>query len=115
MQASIDSFAKFHSSEWKERKLSWAHSLGTVTLIARFPSGDKELSLSLHQAVVMMLFEDNLKLKFNDILEETGIGTCRRVPLSVIVLIYMLVLDDREKRSQTNYAITCTWQETCAC
>jgi len=74
MQTSIDRFTRFYCSERKDRKLLWAHSLGTVTIITRFPSGEKELSLSLHQAVVMLLFEDNInKLKFSDILEETGI------------------------------------------
>jgi cullin 4 len=86
MQTSIGNFTRFYCSERKDRKLLWAHSLGTVTLITRFPSGEKELSLSLHQAVVMLLFEDNVnKLKFSDILEETGIGTQPYLTLSYSV------------------------------
>lgn len=56
------------------RKLDWDHSLGTATLKARFKGGDKELSVSLYQAVILMLFNDASELSFMDIKEQTRLG-----------------------------------------
>ncbi|KZT58431.1 hypothetical protein CALCODRAFT_432704 [Calocera cornea HHB12733] len=73
MERSLSSFVRFYKSKHAQRKLDWAHSLGTVTLTARFDAGTKELSVSLYQAVVLLLFEDGGSMNFQDIKEATGI------------------------------------------
>ncbi|KZO99773.1 Cullin-domain-containing protein [Calocera viscosa TUFC12733] len=73
MEYSLSSFVRFYKSKHAQRKLDWGHSLGTVTLTGRFDAGAKELSVSLYQAVVLLLFEDGGSMNFQDIKEATGI------------------------------------------
>lgn len=41
---------------------------------ARFKSGEKELSVSLYQAVVLLLFNDQVEIGFNDLKTTTRMG-----------------------------------------
>ncbi|KAI0033636.1 Cullin [Vararia minispora EC-137] len=64
MQQELAAFEKFYSEKHKGRKLEWNHALGTATLTARFLSASKvqdktkDLSVSLFQAAVLLLFQD---------------------------------------------------------
>jgi len=49
-------FEAFYLARYNGRRLAWQHLLGTCVLKAHFPNGRKELSVSLLQAVVLMLF-----------------------------------------------------------
>ncbi|KIJ56734.1 hypothetical protein M422DRAFT_57384 [Sphaerobolus stellatus SS14] len=74
MLGSLERFSAFYTSKHKQRKLDWFHSLGTVALNAKFSAGEKELSVSLYQAAVLLLFNDADKLGFNDIKQQTNMG-----------------------------------------
>lgn len=52
----------------------WQNSLGHCTLKANFSLGKKELSVSLFQTVVLLLFNDSNKLSYKEIYQITGIG-----------------------------------------
>ncbi|KAE8708845.1 Cullin-4 [Hibiscus syriacus] len=67
-----DIFKDFYLSKYSGRRLMWQNSLGHCVLKADFPKGKKELSVSLFQAI-LMLFNDALKLSFQDIKDSTGI------------------------------------------
>ncbi|KAG6836528.1 hypothetical protein H0H93_007074 [Arthromyces matolae] len=54
-------------------KLHWDHALGTATLVGRFKPGNKELSVSLYQALVLLLFNSAEEWRYRDILEQTRI------------------------------------------
>ncbi|KAI0735750.1 Cullin-domain-containing protein [Earliella scabrosa] len=71
MQKDLDAFLAYYKSKYKGRKLDWDHALGTVTMKARFTSGEKELSVSLHQAVILLLFNDNDELSYTEIKDQT--------------------------------------------
>jgi len=58
MQATLNSFKNFYVSKHSGRVLNWQHSLDHCVVKATFPSGRKELSVSLFQALVMLLFND---------------------------------------------------------
>ncbi|KAG8976071.1 hypothetical protein FRC05_004703 [Tulasnella sp. 425] len=73
MSEEIASFEEFYKLKHKNHKLEWNHSLGTVTLSAQFDSGSKELSVSLYQAVVLLLFQNESKLSYKDILSQSGL------------------------------------------
>eukprot|EP00958_Prasinococcus_capsulatus_P024111 scaffold3731_cov381-Prasinococcus_capsulatus_cf.AAC.3 len=60
-------FRDFYLAKYNGRRLMWQNSLGTCVLKAEFPRGRKELSLSLFQAVVLMLFNDVDEMSFQDI------------------------------------------------
>ncbi|KAI4365208.1 hypothetical protein MLD38_021214 [Melastoma candidum] len=68
-----DIFKEFYLSKYSGRRLMWQSSLGHCVLKAEFPKGKKELSVSLFQTVVLMLFNDAQKLSFQDMKESTGI------------------------------------------
>ncbi|KAJ8470163.1 hypothetical protein OPV22_024506 [Ensete ventricosum] len=68
-----DIFKEFYLSKYHGRRLMWQNSLGHCVLKAEFPRGKKELSVSLFQAVVLMLFNDTQRLSFQDIKDSTGI------------------------------------------
>jgi cullin 4 len=80
MQECLTRFNEFYRQKHSSRKLDWYHTLGTATLTARFPKGDKELSVSLFQAVVLLLFgnmddSEGVKLNYEDIRQQTGLSS----------------------------------------
>ncbi|KAF8527847.1 Cullin-4B [Hysterangium stoloniferum] len=74
MLFSVERYSEFYKSKHKQRKLDWFHSLGTVTLTARFPKGEKELSVSLYQASVLLLFNNSIKLGYTEVQQQTNMG-----------------------------------------
>jgi cullin-4 len=75
MQNQLISYALFYKSRHKSRKLEWDHALGTATLKARFNPGQKEVTVSLYQAVVLLLFNEATEQSFADILDHTRMDT----------------------------------------
>ena len=74
MQAELTKYGEHYKSKHSGRILDWIHSLGTAILRARFKVGTKELSVSLYQAVVLLLFNETTEIPFVDIKEQTNIG-----------------------------------------
>lgn len=71
-----ETFQSFYEGRSQGRKLQWAHSLGTTSLIAQFgKAGEKELLVSTFQTVVLLLFNNigNGKLSYSQIQEQTGL------------------------------------------
>ncbi|TDH71978.1 hypothetical protein CCR75_004879 [Bremia lactucae] len=73
-------FDKFYSSKYQGRQLQWQHSLAQCVLKGTFPSGKKELVVSLYQTVVLLCFNNADSLGFKEIQEQTRIedGELRR-------------------------------------
>ena len=74
MQAELTEYTKHYKAKHSGRILDWVHSLGTASLKARFKAGTKELSVSLYQAAVLLLFNESTEIPFVDIKEQTNIG-----------------------------------------
>lgn len=74
MQADLNKFSAFYGNKHQGRKLDFDHSLGTVQLKARLKGGNKELQVSLHQAIVLLLFNDQDEAGFREIKANTRIG-----------------------------------------
>jgi cullin-4 len=89
MQTDLTDFGEFYKTKHQGRKLEWDHALGTATLKARFNAGQKELSVSLYQAVVLILFNETVELPFTDILAQTNMGALQRFFFPVCVLHYL--------------------------
>ena len=66
-------FKEFYLRKYSGRRLVWHNSLGTCMLRAHFNKGQKELSVSLFQTVVLMLFNDVDSLTFAELKEMSGI------------------------------------------
>ncbi|OSX68038.1 hypothetical protein POSPLADRAFT_1064405 [Postia placenta MAD-698-R-SB12] len=71
MQDELTRCANFYKSKHSGRKLDWDHALGTAILRASFKNGEKELSVSLYQALILLLFNDNTEIAYNDIKAQT--------------------------------------------
>ena len=76
MQEDLTRFATFHRSNHPNHRLDFDHSLGTVQLHAVFAAGPKELTVSLYQAVILLLFNDQDEISFAEIKETTRLGGC---------------------------------------
>jgi cullin 4 len=74
MLGSLERYSTYYQAKHKPRKLDWFHSLGTATLTARFPKGEKELSVSLYQATILLLFNDVAKMGYKEIKQQTSMG-----------------------------------------
>ncbi|EGD80886.1 hypothetical protein PTSG_11740 [Salpingoeca rosetta] len=66
-------FSQFYCNKHKNRKLQWQPSQGQCILGASFQRGNKELIVSLFQAIVLLLFNDSQKLTCKEIQQATGI------------------------------------------
>jgi cullin-4 len=75
MQTELTAYANYYKQRHSGHALDWDHALGTVTMKARFGPGPKELSLSLYQAVVLLLFHESPEWRYPDILERTRMGS----------------------------------------
>ncbi|KAG9102837.1 hypothetical protein FRC06_000983 [Ceratobasidium sp. 370] len=58
MAAALLRYEKYYTSKHSQRRTAWFHSLGTVVLTSRFPGGNKEISVSMYQALVLLLFNE---------------------------------------------------------
>ncbi|KAG2187482.1 hypothetical protein INT44_005171 [Umbelopsis vinacea] len=66
-------FQKFYNNKYSGRRLKWQSSLGYCLLRANFPLGQRELSLSQFQAVMLLLFNRRETYSFTELFSESGI------------------------------------------
>ncbi len=67
-------FKKYYTTKHNGRKLMWQHSWGQCSIRSHFAAGMKELTVSLFQTLVLLLFNNTDSLSFNDIVQATAIG-----------------------------------------
>jgi cullin-4 len=74
LQDPKDVFTKFYSEQHRDnRRIQFQYTFSTCVLKASFAKGAKELSVSLHQALVLLLFNRSSKLSFVEIRDGTRI------------------------------------------
>ncbi|KAL5633304.1 hypothetical protein ACGC1H_003713 [Rhizoctonia solani] len=74
MAAALHRFEVYYKEKHDRHRMAWFHSLGTVTLTARFPGGTKEISVSMYQALVLLLFNEQDQFSAADIQSRTQLG-----------------------------------------
>jgi cullin-4 len=74
LQKELNKYTAFYKAKHSGRVLNWDHALGTASLKARFKAGIKELSVSLYQAIVLLLFNEKEEIPFKDIKELIRMG-----------------------------------------
>jgi cullin-4 len=107
-------FEDFYKAKYGGRKMQWQHSLGVVSVKANFPRGRKELSVSLFQAAVLMLFNgmgEGDKITFHQIRESTGMELSElKRTLQSLALPKVHVIRKRPKSREvleTDYFMVC--------
>eukprot|EP01065_Artemidia_motanka_P015200 TRINITY_DN1906_c0_g1_i1.p2 TRINITY_DN1906_c0_g1~~TRINITY_DN1906_c0_g1_i1.p2 ORF type:complete len:763 (+),score=319.14 TRINITY_DN1906_c0_g1_i1:62-2350(+) len=73
MAGLLDSFKHFYLLRHKGRCLQWQANLCMCSLRAAFPSGRKELVVSLFQTLVLLAFNDGKEYTFAELQQHTGI------------------------------------------
>ncbi|CAO3578616.1 unnamed protein product [Absidia cylindrospora] len=73
MMSLLEAYQSFYNKKFKGRKLAWRSSLGSCVLKSHFPKATKELSVSLFQAVVLLLFNDKSTMTYKDIALATNL------------------------------------------
>ncbi|KAJ2741902.1 hypothetical protein GGI20_004861 [Coemansia sp. BCRC 34301] len=68
-----EQFVQFYSEKHNGRNLFWQPNLGTCLLKVEFDEGPKELSLTLVQGTVMLLFSERDELSYEQIQMDTGL------------------------------------------
>jgi cullin 1 len=72
MQKAINVFQTFYAARTQHRRLQWVHLLGQATMNAQL--GKKHiLVLNSYQAIILLLFETDQELAFDDIVKGTGL------------------------------------------
>jgi cullin-4 len=91
LQRELDRFIRFYKAKYTGRSLTFVHSLDHCTLRVEFDKGSgggrKELNVSFHQAVILLLFETldkDAKLGFKEIVDQTGLGRLQAVRIKGI-------------------------------
>ncbi|KAF8213470.1 Cullin family-domain-containing protein [Mycena galopus ATCC 62051] len=70
----LSEFERFYKTKHSNRKLIPQYSVATATMIGHFKAGKKELSVSLHQAAILLLFNDTPELGFTQISHARPLG-----------------------------------------
>eukprot|EP00899_Mesostigma_viride_P014258 jgi/Mesvir1/22833/Mv20093-RA.1 len=70
----VELFKEYYDTRSKHRKLSWTFSLGTCNVKANFEPRSMELVVATFQAAVLLLFNDNEKLSYEDIKKQLNLG-----------------------------------------
>ncbi|KAI8144380.1 cullin 4 [Fennellomyces sp. T-0311] len=68
-------FQDFYNSKYSGRRLTWQNSLSVCDVTANYPLGPQELTLTLLQTVVLLLFNEEAQsvLTFTEILQATNL------------------------------------------
>jgi cullin-4 len=75
MALTLENFDKFYNQNFNGRKLNWQHSLSSLNLKANYPKAYKEFQVSVDQGVVLLLFNENEELTYQNILDNSGINS----------------------------------------
>lgn len=73
MSRQLEYFRAFYLTKQSGRRLMWRHGLGHCVLKAKFKKCVKELTMSLFQAVVVLLFNDNNLLSVDQVRQGSGL------------------------------------------
>ena len=83
IKSAIDKFETHYKAKHSGRKLDWKHALAHCQVIAKFPSGKKELVVSSFQAIVLLLFnglKEDEHIDYNYLKEATGLRELQPIP-----------------------------------
>ena len=67
-------FEHFYDKKYNGRKLTWQNSKAHCVLTARYEKGNKTFCTSLFQTIVLLQFNNNSKLTYKELRENTGIS-----------------------------------------
>ena len=69
----VQAFREFYHAKTKKRKLTWIYSLGTCNIIGKFDAKPIELIITTYQAAILLLFNAEDRLSYNDIKNQSNL------------------------------------------
>ncbi|KAF6758848.1 Cullin-4B [Ephemerocybe angulata] len=80
MQKDLEQYEAFYKLQHSGRSLKFDHALGSAVLKGRFSNGVRDLTVSLYQAIVLLLFNNQEEIAFAEIKARTQMedGELRR-------------------------------------
>lgn len=91
----IQGFAEWYATSYPTRALSWNYGQGQCTVVMNFTEKGKnkscQLSLSMVQASILLLFNDSPTLSFEDIQQRLSITNTDQLAASIAPLVYFKV------------------------
>jgi cullin-4 len=76
MKKALDDYEAFYKDRHSARRLTWAYYLATATLSARYPQRNYEISVSLYQAAILLLFNERDTWTVEEIRDRLLLSTC---------------------------------------
>eukprot|EP00192_Tetraselmis_astigmatica_P006584 CAMPEP_0117662932 /NCGR_PEP_ID=MMETSP0804-20121206/8315_1 /TAXON_ID=1074897 /ORGANISM="Tetraselmis astigmatica, Strain CCMP880" /LENGTH=747 /DNA_ID=CAMNT_0005469861 /DNA_START=284 /DNA_END=2527 /DNA_ORIENTATION=+ len=73
MVSGVESFKEFYEATTKHRKLSWIFALGTCHIMGHFKAKKIELVISTFQAALLLLFNQEDSMTFNEVKERMNL------------------------------------------
>lgn|SRR5690606_15276784 len=73
MQTCTKAYLTYYNETHSGRKITWQASLGGGIVTGKFPLGKYEIMVSTYQMIILMLMNNNKKMKYTEILEKTKI------------------------------------------
>lgn len=69
-------YNNFYQTKFEKRVLTWQNSLSVCDIEATYPKGTKQITLTLLQTIVLLLFNDKTRYSysFTDILNYSQLG-----------------------------------------
>ena len=94
--SSIAVFEEYYSGKTDHRKLSWIHSLGMVSIAARFGVDDSrryDIVMNTYQAQIILIFNSRENASVADMVELTGIeeGYLRKLLATLVISKFKLL------------------------
>lgn len=67
-------FKNYYTNKHSGRRLTWQTNMGTADLKAQFGAKKRELNVTTHQMVILLLFNNSNEYSFKEIMEATNIS-----------------------------------------
>lgn len=101
LAAAQEAFAKFYHDKFSGRRLTWQPAQAHCIVRGFFKNGTKELQLSLFQAMVLVLFNENERMTYPELVAATGMDDKTLKPtllsLSMAKGSHVLIKDPKSK------------------
>lgn len=99
-------YEKYYGTKYKGRTLLWQNSLSNCVLVCHFPNGQKDITATISQAVILLLFNNTKKksISFQEMLQVTNLNErdLGRILSTISISPYNLIINENAIHQQPN-------------
>lgn len=98
-------FERFYVVRHKGKKLLWQNSLSACSLTAHYAKGTKELVMTLYQAAILLLFNEQTTLSVNDMVKALNLDEKElKKSLTTLTTCRILLVKDQNYMYNSEFA-----------